>query len=93
MAQSITFTPRYWLQARDETWYPAPWWADAQPLMDVFADPARSRAEAAARAHELRRIMAEGGLVRCMAPEASHAVPEPVRAVYAQAGIGHLLQH
>ena len=91
MAQGITFTPRFWLQAGDETWYPAPWWADAQPLMDVFADPARSRADAVARATELRRIMAEGGLVRCMPPDARRPVSEPVRAVYAQAGIGHLI--
>ncbi|MDG0856521.1 hypothetical protein [Roseateles puraquae] len=91
MASGITFTPRYWLQAGDETWYPAPWWADTQPLLDAFADPARARADAAARATELRRIVAEGGLVRCMAPDAHHPVPDPVRDVYAHAGIGHLL--
>lgn len=91
MAQSITFTPRYWLQAGDETWYPAPWWADTLPLLDAFADPAQSRAEAAARARELRQIVAQGGLVRCMAPEANHPVTDSVRDVYAHAGIGHLL--
>lgn len=91
MAHGITFTPRYWLQARDDTWYPAPWWADTLPLLDAFADPAKRRAEAAARARELREIVAQGGLVRCMAPEANHPVTDSVRDVYAHAGIGHLL--
>ncbi|RTL39089.1 MAG: hypothetical protein EKK53_17705 [Burkholderiales bacterium] len=91
MAQQMTFTPRYWLQAGDETWYPAPWWAETLPLLDAFDDPARSQAEAAARAMELRQIVQQGGLVRCMAPEANHPVSPSVRAVYDHAGIGHLL--
>lgn len=91
MAQGITFTPRYWLQAGDDTWYPAPWWAETLPLLDAFADPTHSQAEAAARARELRQIVAQGGLVRCMAPEANHPITDSVRDVYAHAGIGHLL--
>lgn len=90
MAHGITFTPRYWLQADDDTWYPAPWWANASPLFEAFADPARASADEAARAQELRQIVAQGGLVRTAEPHASHPVTEPVRAVYARAGLAHL---
>ena len=45
MTSAIHFKPRFWLQAGDSSWYPAPWWADAFPLLDAFEDPARSRAE------------------------------------------------
>lgn len=92
MAQGITFTPRYWLQAGDDTWYPAPWWANTFPLLDVCADSSRVSAEESARAVELRQIVAQGGLVRSTEPNADHPVTEPVRAVYARAGIAHLLR-
>ena len=93
MADAITFNPRYWLKAGDDTWYPAPWWANAFPLLDAFADPSRTHAEEDARAIELRQIVAQGGLVRSTEPDAEHPVTEPVRAVYARAGIAHLLAH
>lgn len=93
MAHGISFTPRYWLQAGDQTWYPAPWWANAFPLLDAFEDPSRVHAEEDARAFELRQIVAQGGLVRTTEPDADHPVTEPVRAVYARAGIAHVLPH
>lgn len=91
MTNDLTFKPRYWLQAADETWYPAPWWANAFPLLDACADAARSRADEAARAAELTRIVADGGMVRCTEPDADHPVTEAVQAVYARAGVAHLL--
>lgn len=94
MAHSITFKPRFWLQAGDETWYPAPWWANEFPLLEAFADPSRVHAEQSARALELREIVAQGGMVRCADPMAAQRATDTVRAVYAQAGIAHLLtQH
>ncbi|MCE4553671.1 hypothetical protein [Pelomonas cellulosilytica] len=91
MAVATAFKPRFWLQAVDGTWYPAPWWANNFPLFDAFADPSSAHAEQDARAFELRQIVARGGLVRTTEPDADHPVTEPVRAVYARAGIAHLL--
>ncbi|MFG6485531.1 hypothetical protein ACG04R_02540 [Roseateles sp. BYS78W] len=94
MAESLKFTPRFWLKAGDQTWYPAPWWANAFPLLDAFEDPSRAQAEQSERALELRRILDQGGLVRSTEPNADHPVSDAVRAVYASAGIAHLLtQH
>ena len=93
MVDAISFTPRFWLQADDETWYPAPWWANALPLLDLFADASRARADEAARAVELSRIMEQGGMVRCTEPNANHPVTAPVQAVYRRAGMAHLLTH
>ncbi len=91
MGATSAFKPRFWLQAADETWYPAPWWANNFPLLDAFADPSSNQIEQDARAFELRQIVAQGGLVRSTEPDADHPVTEPVRAVYARAGIAHLL--
>lgn len=91
MTHDFSFTPRYWLQADDETWYPAPWWANAFPLLDACDDVSKARAEESARATELNRIMSMGGMVRCMEPDAHHPITEAVRAVYARAGVAHLL--
>jgi hypothetical protein len=93
MAKAITFIPRFWLQAEDETWYPAPWWANAFPLLDAFSDASRSRAEESDRAVELCRIVAQGGMVRSTEPNADHPITDTVRAVYARAGVAHLLTH
>lgn len=93
MTNGISFTPRFWLKAGDDTWYPAPWWANAFPLLDAFADPSRVRVDESARAVELRQIVEQGGLVRSTEPHADHPVTESVRAVYARAGISHLLTH
>ena len=93
MTSAIQFKPRFWLQAGDSSWYPAPWWADAFPLLDAFEDPARSRAEQIARAHELRQIVERGERVLGAAPGVRR-VSDAVLAVYARAGVSHLLtQH
>ncbi|MFG6467191.1 hypothetical protein [Roseateles sp. BYS87W] len=91
MVQDLEFAPRYWVQAADDTWYPAPWWAQAFPLLDAFADPGRARAEESARAQELQQIVERGGLVRSTEPDSALPVTEVVRAVYARAGVAHLL--
>jgi hypothetical protein len=93
MLSTVRFKPRFWLQAGDESWYPAPWWADAFPLLDAFEDPARTRAEQIARAHELREIVERGGRVHGT-PPGGRRVSDAVLAVYARAGVSHLLtQH
>ena len=91
MMSAIQFKPRFWLQAGDESWYPAPWWAEAFPLLDAFADPAHARAEQIARAHELREIVERGGRVLGVAPGGARAISDAVLAVYARAGVSHLL--
>lgn len=94
MTSTIHFKPRFWLQAGDRSWYPAPWWAEAFPLLDAFADPARSRAEQIARAQELRQIVERGECVHGRAPGGARAISDAVLAVYARAGMSHLLtQH
>lgn len=90
MMSANGFKPRFWLQAGDQSWYPAPWWADAFPLLDAFADPARTRAEQLARAQELREIVDQGGRVRGT-PPGGRRVSDAVLAVYARAGVAHLL--
>jgi hypothetical protein len=91
---AIHFKPRFWLQAGDSSWYPAPWWAEAFPLLDAFADPARTRSEQIARAHELREIVERGERVRGAAPGGGRTISDAVLAVYARAGVSHLLaQH
>ena len=94
MMSAIQFKPRFWLQASDKSWYPAPWWAEAFPLLDAFADPAQARAEQIARAHELRQIVERGERVQGAAPGAARTISDAVLAVYARAGVSHLLtQH
>ncbi|MGM9482104.1 hypothetical protein ACS5PN_13030 [Roseateles sp. NT4] len=94
MTSAIRFKPRFWLQAGDASWYPAPWWAETFPLLDAFADPAHTRAEQIARAHELREIVERGERVLGTAPGGARVVSDAVLAVYARAGVSHLLsQH
>ncbi len=94
MTSAIHFKPRFWVQAGDRSWYPAPWWAETFPLLDAFADPAHSRADQIARAHELREIVERGEQVRSAAPGGARKVSDAVLAVYARAGVSHLLaQH
>jgi hypothetical protein len=94
MTSAIRFKPRFWLQAGDQSWYPAPWWANAFPLLDAFADPAQARDEQIARARELREIVERGERVLVSAPGGARTVSDAVLAVYARAGVSHLLtQH